>query len=142
MEAIGTERCASWLDRRELRRRLLIVLGTSHALGELVARHPEFIADLAPTCCPRCPRPWRRCASQMGRATDGDSLRVAYYRKLLQVAARDLTAHTSFEQSSAELADLAVATLGAALKIARAAEDDPDACRLPSWRWARPAAAS
>ena len=46
------------------------------------------------------------------------------------IAARDLTALTSFEESSAELADLAMATLGAALRIARADEQDADTCRL------------
>ena len=66
----------------------------------------------------------------MESADTADELRVAYRRMLLRIAARDLTALTSFEESSAELADLAVATLGAALRIARANEPDADTCRL------------
>ena len=130
VERIGGDRLHELLDDGDLRQRLLIVLGTSQALGELVARHPEVIADLATDVLSRSPLTVEQMREQMGRATDADSLRVEYHRTLLQVAARDLTALTSFEQSSAELSDLAVATLGAALEIARAAESDPDACRL------------
>ena len=66
----------------------------------------------------------------MDEATTADELRIGYYRKLLHIAARDLTALTTFEESSAELSDLAVATLGAALAIARAEEPDADLCRF------------
>ena len=48
------------------------------------------------------------------------ALRVAYRRRLLPLAARDLTGEASFDQVAAELADLAAAALEAALAIARA----------------------
>jgi glutamate-ammonia-ligase adenylyltransferase len=47
-------------------------------------------------------------------------LRVAYRRRLLALAARDLTGEASLDQVAAELADLAAAALEAALAIARA----------------------
>ena len=129
-ERVGNDRLRELLADDDLRQRLLIVLGTSQALGELLVRHPEVIEDLAAHELSRSPLSVDQMREQMGRAADADSLRVAYHRTLLQVAARDLTALTTFEQSSAELSDLAVATLGAALDIARADESDPDACRL------------
>ena len=49
------------------------------------------------------------------------SLRVAYRRCLLSIAARDVCGTTDVAQTAAELADLATATLRAALAIARAA---------------------
>nr|WP_217361789.1 bifunctional [glutamine synthetase] adenylyltransferase/[glutamine synthetase]-adenylyl-L-tyrosine phosphorylase [Aeromicrobium stalagmiti] len=114
----------------ELRLRLLVVLGTSEALGDFLTRHPEHVRDLAATELSPSPILLPKRRAQMEEATTADELRVAYYRKLLHIAARDLTALTSFEQSSAELSDLAVSTLGAALQIARAAEPDADLCRL------------
>jgi glutamate-ammonia-ligase adenylyltransferase len=129
-ERMGARELFDLLADAELRLRLLVVLGTSRALGEFLARHPEFVADLGADQLSTSPLSVEAMREQVGRATDADSLRVEYHRKLLHVAARDLAAHTSFEQSSGELSDLAVATLGAALDIARAGEDDPDACRL------------
>src|SRR5207244_4464178 len=49
------------------------------------------------------------------------ALRVAYRRRLLPLAARDLTGEATLGQVAAELADLAAAALEAALAIARAA---------------------
>ena len=114
----------------ELRQRLLVVLGTSEALGEFVSQHPDVIDDLAGDTLSRTPLPLAERREVMETASNADELRVAYRRMLLRLAARDLTALTSFEESSAELADLAVATLGAALRIARADEKDADTCRL------------
>ena len=114
----------------ELRQRLLVVLGTSEALGDFLVRHPEHVLDLSTTELSPTPITLDVRRRQMEEATTADELRVAYYRKLLHIAARDLTALTSFEESSGELADLAVATLGAALKIATAAEDAAGLCRL------------
>ncbi|MCL3818367.1 bifunctional [glutamine synthetase] adenylyltransferase/[glutamine synthetase]-adenylyl-L-tyrosine phosphorylase [Aeromicrobium wangtongii] len=114
----------------DLRQRLLVVLGTSEALGDFLARHPEHVRDLAADTLSRVPIDLDRRRREMEEATTADELRIGYYRKLLHIAARDLTALTTFEQSSAELSDLAVATLGAALKIAREHEDGADLCRL------------
>ena len=47
------------------------------------------------------------------------SLRVAYRRALLRLAARDLTGAVTLDQAAAELADLAAAALEASLAIAR-----------------------
>jgi len=59
------------------------------------------------------------------------ALRVAYRRRLLSLAARDLTGEAPLEQVAAELADLAAAALEAALAIARAALPPGSApCRL------------
>ncbi|MEV7396014.1 bifunctional [glutamine synthetase] adenylyltransferase/[glutamine synthetase]-adenylyl-L-tyrosine phosphorylase [Aeromicrobium sp. NPDC092404] len=114
----------------ELRQRLLVVLGTSEALGDFLVRHPEHVRDLSTAELSTTPISLDVRRRQMEEATTADELRVGYYRKLLHIAARDLTALTSFEESSAELADLAVATLGAALKIACAADDGGELCRL------------
>lgn len=130
-ERAGTsELLATLAGDDELRQRLLIVLGTSEALGDFLVRHPEHVGDLAADELSRVPIPLEQRRRQMEEATTADELRVAYYRKVLHVAARDLTALTTFEQSSAELSDLAIATLGAALAIARADEPTADRCRL------------
>ena len=130
-DAYGAGKLLSLLEADdELRQRLLIVLGTSQALGEFLARHPEFLVDLGATELSPHALKLDVMRRQMGSARDADELRVHYRRKLLHIATRDLTALTSFEESSAEIADLAVATLGAALAIARAEEADSDLCRL------------
>ncbi|MET0822121.1 MAG: bifunctional [glutamine synthetase] adenylyltransferase/[glutamine synthetase]-adenylyl-L-tyrosine phosphorylase [Aeromicrobium sp.] len=114
----------------ELRQRLLVVLGTSEALGDFLVPHPEHVRDLAADELSPVPITLEQRRRQMEEATTADELRVGYYRKLLHIAARDLTALTTFEQSSAELSDLAISTLGAALAIARANEPGADQCRL------------
>jgi glutamate-ammonia-ligase adenylyltransferase len=114
----------------ELRQRLLVVLGTSEALGDFLVRHPEHVRDLAADELSPVPIALEQRRRQMEEASTADELRIGYYRKLLHIAARDLTALTTFEQSSAELSDLAIATLGAALAIARADEPGADRCRL------------
>jgi glutamate-ammonia-ligase adenylyltransferase len=114
----------------ELRQRLLVVLGTSEALGDFLVRHPEHVRDLAADELSPVPIALAQRRRQMEEATTADELRIGYYRKLLHIAARDLTALTTFEQSSAELSDLAISTLGAALAIARANEPAADQCRL------------
>ena len=126
----------------ELRLRLLVVLGTSEALGEFLAGRPEHVADLGADERSRIPLAVETARDRWG-GPPADALRVHYYRKLLHVAARDLTALTSFEESSAKLSDLAVATLGAALRIARAERGRRrHSAGSPSWRWARPAGTS
>jgi glutamate-ammonia-ligase adenylyltransferase len=49
-----------------------------------------------------------------------DALRLAYWRSVLELAARDLSGEIDVEQAAAELADLACAALEAALAIAAA----------------------
>ena len=130
-EAYGSAKLLKLLaGDAELRQRLLIVLGTSLALGDFLAGHPEFVTDLGVNELSRTALDLPGFRRQMASATTPDELRISYHRKLLHIATRDLTALTSFEDSSAEIADLAVATLGAALDIARRDEDDEALCRL------------
>ncbi|MGZ8771153.1 MAG: bifunctional [glutamine synthetase] adenylyltransferase/[glutamine synthetase]-adenylyl-L-tyrosine phosphorylase, partial [Aeromicrobium sp.] len=114
----------------ELRQRLLIVLGTSLALGDFLARHPGFVADLGVNELSRTALDLGDFRKQMASAATPDELRISYHRKLLHIVTRDLTALTSFEESSAEIADLAVATLGAALDIARRDVNNEALCKL------------
>jgi [glutamine synthetase] adenylyltransferase / [glutamine synthetase]-adenylyl-L-tyrosine phosphorylase len=118
------------------RRRLIAVLGTSAALAGHLARHPEDWHLLAREggdtqhsaaavrahlleavgADPAAPQP---VAASAG-ADALDALRLAYRRCLLVLAARDLTGAAEMEEVSAELADLAAATLEGALAVARA----------------------
>ncbi|MFC7220017.1 bifunctional [glutamine synthetase] adenylyltransferase/[glutamine synthetase]-adenylyl-L-tyrosine phosphorylase, partial [Streptomyces polyrhachis] len=125
---------------KPLRDRLLGVLGASEGLAEHLARHPRDwhslltyeSADLHPTL-----DEFERALAEgvWGEAGEGvprpDALRTAYRRALLGIAARDVCGTADVVQTAAELADLATATLRAALEIA--AEEQPldaAACRL------------
>ncbi|MFD7693206.1 bifunctional [glutamine synthetase] adenylyltransferase/[glutamine synthetase]-adenylyl-L-tyrosine phosphorylase [Streptomyces sp. NPDC059805] len=128
-------------DRRELldtliaakplRDRLLGVLGASAALADHLARHPDDWQVLV-TYEPRDLHPdveeFERALAEAG---DPVALRVAYRRCLLSIAARDVCGTTDLAQTAAELADLATATLRAALALATAdAPQDAEQCRL------------
>ncbi|MCX4582633.1 bifunctional [glutamine synthetase] adenylyltransferase/[glutamine synthetase]-adenylyl-L-tyrosine phosphorylase [Streptomyces sp. NBC_01481] len=119
------------ITAKPLRDRLLGVLGSSEALGDHLARHPRDwqalvtyeAADLHPGVAD--------FERGLADATDTVSLRVAYRRCLLSIAARDVCGTTDVAQAAAELADLATATLRAALAIARtSAPGDAAQCRL------------
>ncbi|GHD40383.1 glutamate-ammonia-ligase adenylyltransferase [Streptomyces mirabilis] len=116
---------------KPLRDRLLGVLGASAALADHLARHPSDWQALV-TYEPQDLHPGvREFERGLARATDPVALRVAYRRCLLSIAARDVCGTTDLAQTAAELADLATATLRAALAIAgRAAPDDAALCRL------------
>ncbi|MET9347311.1 bifunctional [glutamine synthetase] adenylyltransferase/[glutamine synthetase]-adenylyl-L-tyrosine phosphorylase [Streptomyces termitum] len=122
---------ATLVSAKPFRDRLLGVLGTSEALADHLARHPRDwetlvtyeAADLHPGVA----------EFERGLAEAGDevALRVAYRRCLLGIAARDVCGTTDVAQTAAELADLATATLRAALDLARAAAPaDAAQCRL------------
>ncbi len=131
-----------------LRDRLISVLGASAALGDHLARHPgdwrllagdtpfpdnsgsgELRAELLAAVGARDgldaagaggdAEPVADLALVDGR-DPATRLRVAYRRRLLQLAARDLTGAASLDDVMAGLADLTVAALDAALAIARA----------------------
>ncbi|MFO6451081.1 MULTISPECIES: bifunctional [glutamine synthetase] adenylyltransferase/[glutamine synthetase]-adenylyl-L-tyrosine phosphorylase [unclassified Aeromicrobium] len=121
---------AAMEDDAVLRQRTLIVLGTSRAIGEFWRRHPAYVRDLVGERLLERPATEQEYRDWVADVEDPDALRVGYHRELAAIAARDLNAHTTFAQSSAELSDLAVATLGAALRIAAAEEDDSDLVRL------------
>lgn len=128
--------------------RLLSVLGGSAALADHLRRHPEHWREL---CDPTIgsTRPTRaamrdRLMEAVGadpaepvpvsRADPDeacDALRVEYRRQLLRLAARDLAHALGVDDVAAELSDLAVGTLDAALAVARAVHPDASgACRL------------
>ncbi|MFE4216140.1 bifunctional [glutamine synthetase] adenylyltransferase/[glutamine synthetase]-adenylyl-L-tyrosine phosphorylase [Streptomyces sp. NPDC056844] len=116
---------------KPLRDRLLGALGASEALGDHLARHPRdwqvLVTYEATDLHPGVPE----FEQMLSDAVDPDSLRVAYRRSLLSVAARDVCGTTDVAQVAAELADLATATLRAALAIARAdAPSDAAQCRI------------
>ncbi|WP_330480341.1 bifunctional [glutamine synthetase] adenylyltransferase/[glutamine synthetase]-adenylyl-L-tyrosine phosphorylase [Streptomyces sp. NBC_00724] len=135
VEAVDADERQVLLDTlitaKPLRDRLLGVLGASEALGDHLARHPRDwhalvtyeATDLHPGVA--------EFEHELAQADDPDSLRVAYRRCLLAIAARDVCGTTDVAQTAAELADLATATLRAALAIARtAAPEDAAVCRL------------
>ncbi|HEU5429320.1 MAG TPA: bifunctional [glutamine synthetase] adenylyltransferase/[glutamine synthetase]-adenylyl-L-tyrosine phosphorylase, partial [Actinocrinis sp.] len=151
---------ATLASSKPLRDRLLGVLGVSAALGDFVVRHPESwhvleefeVEDLTPQ-----PDRFRALmfeavgaagSDAASNADDGaaagavplatltglaaeDALRVAYCRALLAITARDVAASADLSVVAADLAELAGATLEAALAVARA-EDPASAalCRL------------
>ncbi|MFP8941263.1 bifunctional [glutamine synthetase] adenylyltransferase/[glutamine synthetase]-adenylyl-L-tyrosine phosphorylase [Streptomyces fenghuangensis] len=119
------------LAAKPLRDRLLGVLGASEALGDHLAGHPDDwqalhsyeTADLHPGV--------EEFEAALAGADDPDELRVAYRRALLTIAARDVRGTTTVDETAAELADLATATLRAALAMAgREEPGDARACRL------------
>ncbi|MEV6807692.1 bifunctional [glutamine synthetase] adenylyltransferase/[glutamine synthetase]-adenylyl-L-tyrosine phosphorylase [Streptomyces sp. NPDC051132] len=116
---------------KPLRDRLLGVLGASEALTDHLARHPADWQALV-TYEPHDLHPGvTEFERGLAEADDPVSLRVAYRRCLLSIAARDVCGTTDVAETAAELADLATATLRAALALARAAAPKDDAaCRL------------
>ncbi|MEU5097238.1 bifunctional [glutamine synthetase] adenylyltransferase/[glutamine synthetase]-adenylyl-L-tyrosine phosphorylase [Streptomyces sp. NPDC020996] len=116
---------------KPFRDRLLGVLGASAALADHLARHPRDWEALV-TYEPRDLHPGvQEFERGLAGATDPVALRVAYRRCLLSIAARDVCGTIDVAQTAAELADLATATLRAALAMAcAAAPDDAALCRL------------
>ncbi|MFF4485545.1 bifunctional [glutamine synthetase] adenylyltransferase/[glutamine synthetase]-adenylyl-L-tyrosine phosphorylase [Streptomyces sp. NPDC001544] len=127
----GRELLDTVIAAKPLRDRLLGVLGASTALADHLARHPQDWQALV-TYEPRDLHPGvEEFERGLAEATDPVSLRVAYRRCLLSIAARDVCGTTDVAETAAELADLATATLRAALALAEAAAPaDAAACRL------------
>ncbi|WP_329458183.1 bifunctional [glutamine synthetase] adenylyltransferase/[glutamine synthetase]-adenylyl-L-tyrosine phosphorylase [Streptomyces sp. NBC_01497] len=116
---------------KPLRDRLLGVMGASEALGDHLARHPADWRVLATYESADLHPGVTEFEQGLAEAADPVELRVAYRRCLLAMAARDVCGTTDVAQTAAELADLATATLRAALAIAcAAAPEDAAACRL------------
>jgi glutamate-ammonia-ligase adenylyltransferase len=126
-------------DDAGLRDRLTSVLGASAALGDHLARHPADWRLLAgETSFPAAdaaagltgellaavgagPGPEAVAGpTPAGDQSPATRLRIAYRRRLLQLAALDLTGALSLDEVTAGLADLTAAALAAALAIARA----------------------
>ncbi len=120
-----------------LRRRLTAVLGGSSALGEFVITQapawPRLRSESFDAVIPDV----ARLARDLIGAVDGAAeppelaLRTAYRYALLLLAARDLTGGIDVVPVAAHLADLAAATLQAALSIAEGRlPDTAPRCRL------------
>jgi [glutamine synthetase] adenylyltransferase / [glutamine synthetase]-adenylyl-L-tyrosine phosphorylase len=129
----------------EFRDRLTAVLGVSAGLADHLTRHPgdcELLrgpadrpdpAELreqmlqAVGANPRQAEPIASCEDREAVA----ALAAAYRRRLLHLAARDMTAVVSVEEVVEELADIAAAVLEAALAVARSELPPGSApCRL------------
>ncbi|MET8576991.1 bifunctional [glutamine synthetase] adenylyltransferase/[glutamine synthetase]-adenylyl-L-tyrosine phosphorylase [Streptomyces sp. NPDC005012] len=119
------------LAAKPLRDRLLGVLGASEALGDHLARHPHDWQSLV-TYEPRdLHQGVPEFEEGLAEARDPVELRVAYRRCLLSIAARDVCGTIDVAETAGELADLATATLRAALALAEAAApEDAGLCRL------------
>jgi glutamate-ammonia-ligase adenylyltransferase len=120
-ESIGEDQLWSAVADAVALERLVLILGTSQALGEFLVQYPEALAELRSTSA---------VGARVAEAADVNGLRIAYRRELVAIAARDLDGATSFVESSGELADLATATLRAALRIAQEGDAQADQCRL------------
>lgn len=132
-----TELTSLLLDGDGERERVLQVLGASTALTDHLARHPEQWVDIRTAELADVETLTRVLQEDIdGRPDDVtryDALRVAYRRQLLRIVAVDMTADSAravLSDVAAALADLAAAALEAALQIARAEVQNPEACRL------------
>ena len=122
----------------DFRRRLFAVLGSSAALGDHLATHPADWVDLADPGFDDSRPTWLGLRATLTAAVAGKTgpaaeyaLRSTYRRLLMRLAARDLTGQATVDDVAAELADLASATLDAALVVATAELGaDAVACRL------------
>jgi [glutamine synthetase] adenylyltransferase / [glutamine synthetase]-adenylyl-L-tyrosine phosphorylase len=127
--------------------RLLSVLGASVALTDHLCRHPDqwqeltdpFLGSTRPAAYAMRDALLRAVGADptsdvptatVLHADAVDALRVEYRRLLIRLAARDLVHHVGVDDASAELSDLAAATLEAALAIARAEVPDAGSVRL------------
>jgi glutamate-ammonia-ligase adenylyltransferase len=119
-----------------LRARLFAVLGASDALARHLNRHPNHWRDLRAsglgTVGPTAEEVRAELLAVVGAdpsdelpqaaglvETAKDALRIAYRRRLLMLAARDLSEDIPVDEVAAELSDLAGAALEAGLAIGR-----------------------
>jgi [glutamine synthetase] adenylyltransferase / [glutamine synthetase]-adenylyl-L-tyrosine phosphorylase len=138
---------AALCTEQDFRDRLTAVLGVGTGLADHLARHPEDAEILRGTVTRPDPAELRAeilravgADPRDGHDPDGPvaagreptaALAAAYRRRLLHLAARDLTGVASVDVVGEELADIAAAVLEAALAVARS-ELGPGAapCRL------------
>jgi glutamate-ammonia-ligase adenylyltransferase len=115
-----------------LRRRLLALLGASTVLGDHVVTHPDVV-DVLLDHEEDAPAPDVRAEllAAVGEPEPVPALRRAYRRALTDLAARDLAQEVAVDEVAARLADLAAATLQAALALAQATQPEgSEPCRL------------
>ncbi len=112
--APGNAACASVLADPDHKTRLLSLLGASESLGGFLQRHPDLVDAVGDDDITG--------ARERILALVGDnpmvSLRVAYRRELLGVAARDLAGEASLETTMAQLTALADAALQGCYELA------------------------
>ncbi|MDQ2815254.1 MAG: bifunctional [glutamine synthetase] adenylyltransferase/[glutamine synthetase]-adenylyl-L-tyrosine phosphorylase [Actinomycetota bacterium] len=127
---------AALRSEQEFRDRLTAVLGVSAGLADHLARHPEDCEVLRGAVSPPTPAQLREDMLAAVGAAPQDlagpdepvargkeptaALAAAYRRRLLHLAARDMTGVATVDAVAEELADIAAAVLEAALAIARA----------------------
>jgi glutamate-ammonia-ligase adenylyltransferase len=140
-EGYGGELISALRHASAGRDRLLAVLGASSALGDHLVTHPGHWRAVIEATRHGAAERKEVMVDAVGEALASkgttfayDALRVAYRSQLLEIAALDLTAHKVVDElphAAAALADLAAASLEAALVIARA-EVGPsaDTCRF------------
>jgi glutamate-ammonia-ligase adenylyltransferase len=109
----------------EFRDRLLAVLGVSAALADHLARHPQDCRVLASAEPPGPEVIQAELLTAAGQPEPVAALAAAYHRRLLHLAARDLTGAATIEETTQELAGIAGAVMESALAIART--EVPDA---------------
>ncbi|WP_328823527.1 bifunctional [glutamine synthetase] adenylyltransferase/[glutamine synthetase]-adenylyl-L-tyrosine phosphorylase [Metallococcus carri] len=117
------------------RLRLVTVLGASSALTDHLVRRPEQVADLAEAALGDRAAYVDLLRADVGERTGTearDALRVAYRRRLVQIAAIDTSGSATdlLPRVAEALADLASATLQVALDIATREQDDAADARL------------
>ncbi|HVB45243.1 MAG TPA: bifunctional [glutamine synthetase] adenylyltransferase/[glutamine synthetase]-adenylyl-L-tyrosine phosphorylase [Streptosporangiaceae bacterium] len=117
--------------------RLVAVLGASTALAEHLRRHDDDWQLLRGPEVETAPSAVELNAELLaaveaaGAGNPVQDLRVAYRRRLLRLAARDLTGLVTIDEVMAELADLTAAALQAALAVATARlSREAHPCRL------------
>ncbi|HYQ76382.1 bifunctional [glutamine synthetase] adenylyltransferase/[glutamine synthetase]-adenylyl-L-tyrosine phosphorylase, partial [Cellulomonas sp.] len=146
VEADGPRRerlAAALAEHGPARDRLLAVVGASVALGDDLSAHPEHL-DVVLDDAPGTGVPVGEVRAELlaavgadpdagvpvariGGAEGVDAMRRSYRRRLLRIAATDLTSReplTRLPGVAAALADLAAAALEASLALARAELDD------------------
>ena len=113
-------------DVAAVREELLRAVAADPAAAEPVAGQAAAPAGpataAAPAANPGAPRPSRAAARPAAGASPDPvgKLTAAYHRRLLHLAARDMTGEATVDEVAEELADLADAVLESALAIARA----------------------
>ncbi len=118
------------LDDPVLLARLAGVLGASAALGEHLVQHPSDLRVLTSEADDPSEGELRSAVTGMSGPPAHAHLRRTYLRHLLAIAGRDVTGVASLEAVARDLADLAAATLQAALDIARVETPGSESTRL------------
>jgi glutamate-ammonia-ligase adenylyltransferase len=104
----------------EIARRLCLLLGTSRRLGEIIARHPDFVELLDDKAALAALKPGQLARNAMMAADQGPARRTAALRNFFEIetvriAARDLLDLSDLRDTGRALADLGAAIISAGL---------------------------